>query len=687
MSWSRLQSASSGPHSAVASLAVAYGSNLTAGSKLIAVVTITNGNGNQTTTCTGVSDGNGNSFTQLADAPVATAGFAGAIYTNNVYLFAMDTPAGDAGTKPTITAALTNSAGYGAILIQEVSGLLAGNTSAMLDGSVAVSSGNGGTNNFTAAPASYSSTAANEYLVDIYGDDGNSTWSAPAGYTADANSLNANGIYASVAIGYKNSGNGSESGSWSVTQPGTFKNWGVILVAFQLAALTITTTGLAASPGASYSQALQAAGGTPGYTWSISSGSLPAWASLNTSTGVISGTAPSSPQATQFTAKVTDSLSNTATQQLVLSVGPYPAGSPSGGPWALAFNDDFSVPYPTPHGTGPNPAVWSDRYIYGDGFRVNNTGETDWNARGYYGHSVSGSVLSLTATYQNPVSVDPTCASPMINGQTGLYTSGVACSFPYLNFTYGYVEARTKQVFPAPAGYWPAFWHVSLTQWPPEIDTSEFNVNGHSGVIHAGFYDLSEVWHESFYATDGNWHVYGMRLDSSHATWFLDGIQVFQVSYTAGALPWHVLLDMATYGDSSGTGYPASYQVDYVRFWGVQGVPAQPSIASLNPATGIPSGTSVAVSFAAVPGATSYRVTAFPRDQFASSGNNFNSSLSTPLTATGSGSPLTVSGLTTGKPYCFTVAAINATGYSIESLPTPSFGPSSGSGLSMASFP
>jgi hypothetical protein len=231
VSWSRLQSASSGPHSAVASLAVAYGSALTGGTKLIAAVAVSNGNSGQSTACTGISDGT-NSFTQLASVSQAAGGF-----TTNFYLFARDTPAGDTGTTPTITASLSNSAGYGGILIQEVSGLLAGNTTAMLDGSAAVNGGNAVTNNFTASPAAYSSTVASEYLASVYGDDGNTTWTAPGGYTADPNSLNANGVYTSLAIAYKNSAGGAESGSWSVTQPGTFKNWGVILVAFKAAPL------------------------------------------------------------------------------------------------------------------------------------------------------------------------------------------------------------------------------------------------------------------------------------------------------------------------------------------------------------------------------------------------------------------------------------------------------------------
>lgn len=58
--------------------------------------------------------------------------------------------------------------------------------------------------------------------------------------------------------------------------------------------------------GVSYSQTLTASGGTSPYTWSVLSGTLPAGTSLNTSTGVISGT-PNTATTYSFTIKVQDS--------------------------------------------------------------------------------------------------------------------------------------------------------------------------------------------------------------------------------------------------------------------------------------------------------------------------------------------------------------------------------------------
>ena len=109
------------------------------------------------------------------------------------------------------------------------------------------------------------------------------------------------------------------------------------------AALSVTTTSLPpADPGAAYAYTLTATGGTTPYTWSISSGSLPGWASLNTSTGAITGTPMiTDVGSTTFTAEVTDNASLTATQPLTLIVLPLAAATSAVPGRALP---GFSVP-------------------------------------------------------------------------------------------------------------------------------------------------------------------------------------------------------------------------------------------------------------------------------------------------------------------------------------------------------
>jgi hypothetical protein len=83
--------------------------------------------------------------------------------------------------------------------------------------------------------------------------------------------------------------------------------------------LAVATKGLPhGSVGTAYFQSLAAVGGASPYTWSVSSGSLPAGLSLSTG-GALSGT-PTAAGASTFVVKVTDSGGATATQPITLTV-------------------------------------------------------------------------------------------------------------------------------------------------------------------------------------------------------------------------------------------------------------------------------------------------------------------------------------------------------------------------------
>ncbi len=86
------------------------------------------------------------------------------------------------------------------------------------------------------------------------------------------------------------------------------------------ATLTVSTTSLPnGEVGSAYSQTLTETGGTAPFTWAITVGTLPAGLSLNTTTGLISGT-PTAVGTSNFTAQVTDSAAATATAGLSITV-------------------------------------------------------------------------------------------------------------------------------------------------------------------------------------------------------------------------------------------------------------------------------------------------------------------------------------------------------------------------------
>lgn len=85
--------------------------------------------------------------------------------------------------------------------------------------------------------------------------------------------------------------------------------------------LTITTSSLPSGQvSASYSATLAATGGTTPYTWSLVSGTLPAGLSLNSSSGMISGTPTVTVSSASLTFQVADSSNPALTKPVTLSL-------------------------------------------------------------------------------------------------------------------------------------------------------------------------------------------------------------------------------------------------------------------------------------------------------------------------------------------------------------------------------
>jgi hypothetical protein len=153
--------------------------------------------------------------------------------------------------------------------------------------------------------------------LDASGGTAPYTWSAtglPAGLTLGSNGIlsgtpTANGSF-SIAI------NVTDAGSPALTAKTTIP----LTVAAAIQPLTITSATVAgATSNQSYSASLSSSGGTSPYTWSISSGSLPAGLTLGATSGVISGT-PTATGTFNFTAVVTDSESTPQTASAKLSL-------------------------------------------------------------------------------------------------------------------------------------------------------------------------------------------------------------------------------------------------------------------------------------------------------------------------------------------------------------------------------
>ncbi len=103
--------------------------------------------------------------------------------------------------------------------------------------------------------------------------------------------------------------------------------------------LTISSSSLSSGlDGTAYTATLQATGGTPSYTWSISSGSLPSGLSLSATSGIVSGT-PTTGGTFSFTVTVTDNSSPSQSQsaETSITVATAPVSTPS--PLAITSSD------------------------------------------------------------------------------------------------------------------------------------------------------------------------------------------------------------------------------------------------------------------------------------------------------------------------------------------------------------
>ena len=196
-------------------------------------------------------------------------------------------------------------------------------------------------------------TGAYSQTLAITGGTPLYTWSLssgtlPTGLTLGASTGQISGTISSTATSQNFTVEVTDANNVIDTQPLT------ITVS---AAPSITTSTLpAATKTGTYSQTIGISGGTAPFTWSISIPSLPGGLSLNTSTGVISGTATTTVSNQAFTVKVTDADGVTSSQSLTLTVNAAPSITTSTLP-AATKRGTYSQTLSASGGTAP--FTWS----------------------------------------------------------------------------------------------------------------------------------------------------------------------------------------------------------------------------------------------------------------------------------------------------------------------------------------
>ncbi|HEY4009538.1 MAG TPA: putative Ig domain-containing protein, partial [Acidobacteriaceae bacterium] len=203
----------------------------------------------------------------------------------------------------------------------------------------------------TNLPSAQAGTGYNSTLSASGGTPGY-TWSVASGSLPAGLTLSSAGVISGTPTASGTSSfslSVSDSSSPAQSQTVTFS----IVVLPVIPTLSIGSGSLpAAQVGASYANALSVTGGTPGYTWSIASGSLPAGLTLS-SAGVISGT-PTASGSSTFTVSVTDagSPAQIASAQesvtvkaagLIISSGALAAGK-TGGQYSATLSASGGTP-------------------------------------------------------------------------------------------------------------------------------------------------------------------------------------------------------------------------------------------------------------------------------------------------------------------------------------------------------
>jgi len=202
---------------------------------------------------------------------------------------------------------------------------------------------------------------------------------------------------------------------------------------------------------------------------------------------------------------------------------------------------------------GPRWRVW-----YEGGFHSNNTGRGDvwYDATGV---SVVGGKLQLTAR-------------PVSTGAGLRFTSGMIQSAPGYTPTYGYAEARMK--LPATYGSWPAFWLYSAKSG----NSCEFDIMENYGT--ADQYTIATwqnntggtpggVWNFPVKVATTDWHTYAASWTPEALTFYVDGAPVVRNTNLTDipAEPMAMILNLQVENFANLADYPATVEVDWVRFY------------------------------------------------------------------------------------------------------------------------
>lgn len=147
----------------------------------------------------------------------------------------------------------------------------------------------------------------------------------------------------------------------------------------------------------------------------------------------------------------------------------------------------------------------------------------------------------------------------------------------------GYGQYEWVARMPNRRGAWPAFWLISTSGWPPEIDVYEgfgyqsyWDFDRHiSATLHGGsggwrtFQRGTNIQAEQAYGLSGfaqGYHRYAVDIGPEYITWFVDGLETYQSVNPFRGFRFYPIMDVAVkttgaYTDGSGDMTVKSFRV------------------------------------------------------------------------------------------------------------------------------
>ncbi|HXC59925.1 MAG TPA: putative Ig domain-containing protein [Steroidobacteraceae bacterium] len=315
------------------------------------------------------------------------------------------------------------------------------------------------------------------------------------------------------------------------------------------ALLSVTTSSQlpAGTVNAAYSTTLSATGGTPPYIWQVSTGALPAGLTLNSSTGVISGTPTSSGSASPVIT-VTDSSLGAAVATFALTIN---AADTTG--WTLVWSDEFD-------GTALDGSKW-----------LNPTNDNSCGAL------VKSTFMGDDAYLDGNGHLVLRAQSRASGGcGTNHVTAGQVSTKGRFAQAYGRFEFRA-QMPAGGSGSWPALWMYPIgNTWPPEIDMVEMQADSNTPFMSYHWGTEATHQHNFEYTTipglSVGYHTFAVEWDPGAISWYIDGVAVRSsfLGPDVTSIPMGIIMGMQI-GDWSGAAIspvlPKYLIVDYVRVY------------------------------------------------------------------------------------------------------------------------